>query len=67
MNTLLATKAKAKRALAVRSRHSVLAQPQERGGQQIDDLLVRMPRRFKDGGRFEMEHGERSVRERCLC
>lgn len=42
MNTLLATKAKAKRALAVRSRHGVLAQSQERGGQQIDDLLVRV-------------------------
>ena len=67
MNTLLATKAKANRALAFCRRRSVLAQSQERGGQQIDDLLVRMPRRFRDGGRFVMEHGERSVGERCSC
>ncbi len=59
MNTLLATKAKANRALAVRSRRSVLAQPQERGGQQIDDLLVRMPRRFRAGGKFVMKHDGR--------
>ena len=67
MNTLLASKAKVNRALGVRCRLSVLAQPQECGGQQIDDLLVRVPRCFRDGGRFEMEHGERSVGERCSC
>lgn len=67
MNTLLATKAKVNPALAVRCRHSVLAQPQERGCQQIDDLLVRMPPRFGDGGRFVMEHGLRSGSERRSC
>ena len=65
MNTLLATKAKANRALTLCRRRGVLAQSQERGGQQMDDLLVRMPRRFRDGGRFVMKHGERSVGERC--
>lgn len=67
MNTLLASKAKANRALVVRCRRGVLPLPQERGGQQIDDLLVRMPRRFRVGGRFETEHRGRSVVERCSC
>ncbi len=67
MNTLVATKAKANRALAVRRRRSVLAQSQERRGQQIDDLLVWVPRRFRDGGRFVGKHGGRSVGERCSC
>ena len=67
MNTLLVAKAKANRPLAVRCRRGVLAQSQERGGQQMDNLLVRMPRRFRDGGRFVMKHGERSVGERCSC
>jgi hypothetical protein len=28
---------------------------------------VRMPRRFRDGGRFVMKHGRRSAGERCSC
>lgn len=67
MNTLVATEAKTNRALVVRCRRGVLPLPQERGGQQIDDLPVRMPRHFRDGGGFVMKHGGRSVGERCSC
>jgi hypothetical protein len=67
MNTLLVTKAKASRPLAVRCRRGVLALPQERGGQQIDDLLVRVAWRVRGGGRFVMKHGGRSVGERRSC
>ena len=67
MNTLLVTKAKANRALTLCSRHGVLAQSQERRGQQIDDLFVWVPRCVGVGERFVMEHGGRSVGERCSC
>lgn len=67
MNTLLVAKAKANRPLAVRCHRGVLALPQERGSQQIDDLLVRVARCVKVGEWFVMEHGGRSVGERCSC
>ncbi len=67
MNTLLASKAKVNRALTFCRSRSVFAQSQERGGQQIDDLLVRMPLRFREGGRFVMKHGGRLVGERFSC
>ena len=67
MNTLLASKAKANRALTFCRRRGVLALPQERGSQQIDDLLVRVARCVKVGEWFVMEHGGRSVGERCSC
>lgn len=67
MNALLATEAKVNRALTVGRRSGVLAQPQKRGGEQIDDFLMRVARRVRCGERLVMMHGGRSVEERCSC
>lgn len=64
MNALAATEAKINRALVARRWRRPLAQAQERGSQQIDHLLVRVPGRIGRGESFRMTHAERSVRER---
>jgi hypothetical protein len=51
-------------------RNGARAQPQEGAGQQIDDLLVRVPRSRSGrrlGDEFEFVHGKRSNGQRSSC
>ena len=67
MNTLLASEAKANRALGGCRCRRLLAEAQERGGEEISDLLMRVAGRVGGGAKFVMQHGGRSGGERCSC
>lgn len=67
MDALLAAKAKGNCALAVGGGRCLLAQAQERRGEQIDDFLMRVARGVRRGERFVLSHGRRSMEERCSC
>lgn len=67
MNTLLAREAKVNRALCRGRWPSVLAQSQERGGEEVNGLMMGVTWHLVIGGRFVMKHGRRSGGERCSC
>ncbi len=63
MDALVVAKAKGNFALG----GGFLSQAQEGGGEQIDDFLMRVARRVRQGDKFVMRHGVRSIGERISC